>query len=315
MDVRDLRYIRELAIHANFGRAAEALNLTQPALTRRVQAVEAELGVRLFDRHSKGVVLTKFGRLVVERADGLLQGVEGIKVEVDSLRGLHAGNVNLGAGPVVAQIVGEAVGRLLRSHPKLRITVTVDNVNELTTSLRNGKTDMFIGNVSMIAGEKDLEVVSSFEHSGYFFCRPGHPILRHPSPWLPEVFEYPFVSAHLTREMTQIFVDSLGDRRFVISVECDNYPVLKKIVASSDAISLASRYAFTDELRSGELVEVPTANPVVVSFFGVVRLANRTPSPAAEALARELEVSARQVSTDLAGQVDTKSRRKARSRR
>src|SRR5262245_52089067 len=105
MDVRDLRYIRELAAHGNFGRAAEALELTQPALTRRVQAVEKELQVSLFNRHSKGVTLTDFGKLVVERADELLQGVDGIKIEVDHMRGLHKGIVNLGAGPVVAQIV------------------------------------------------------------------------------------------------------------------------------------------------------------------------------------------------------------------
>lgn len=295
MDVRDLRYVRALAEHGNFSRAADALGLTQPALTRRVQALEAELDVRLFDRHAKGVALTPFGTLVVDRAGELLHGVEGIKLELDRMRGLDVGCVNLGAGPVVAQIVGEAVGRLLCSHPQLRITVSVDNVNELTTSLRSGKTDMFIGNVSMIAGEKDLEVVSSFEHSGYFFCRPGHPLLKRRSPTLEEVFAYPFVSAHLPHEIAQVFEEALGNRRLEIAVECDNYPVLKKIVASSDAISLASRYAIIDELRSGELVEVPTANPAVVSYFGVVRLANRLPSPAAQALAAELAESGRKV--------------------
>lgn len=291
MDVRDLRYVGVLAEHGNFSRAADALGLTQPALTRRVQALEAELQVKLFDRHAKGVDLTPYGKIVVERAAELLKGVEGIKVELDGMRGLDVGTVSLGAGPVVAQLVGEAVGRLLQKRPRLRINILVDNVNELTTTLRSGKTDMFIGNVSIIAGEKDLEILSSFEHTGYFFCRPGHPILQERPPSLAKIFEYPFVIAHMPREMSEPFEKALGGRRLVAAVECDNYPILKKIVASSDAISMGSRYAMIDELRSGKLVEVPTLDPAVVTNFGVVRLANRTPSPAAQALADELKES------------------------
>src|SRR5262245_42483589 len=133
MDVRDLRYIRELAAHGNFGRAAEALDLTQPALTRRVQAVEAELHVQLFNRHSKGVDLTEYGKIVVERAEELLRGVQNVKVEIDRLRGLDVGTVSLGAGPVVAQtrIVGEGIAQLIKKSPGIQVSAYVGGPDEL----------------------------------------------------------------------------------------------------------------------------------------------------------------------------------------
>lgn len=296
MDVRDLRYVRALAQHRNFGRAADALGLTQPALTRRVQAVETELEVRLFDRHPKGVDLTPYGKLVVEHADALLRGVEDIKVEVDRMRGLDAGRVTLGAGPVVAQtIVGEAIGRLVRRHPRIRVSVYVGGFDELPVWLRTERTELLLADVTPLMDDGDIEIISRFEHVGYFFCRPGHPILEHKSPSVKEILSYPFATAHLPLAIFAKFQQALGGQRFSPVVECDSYPVVKNVVAESDAISVASRYAIFDELRSGRLIEIPTKGPAAVTSLGVARLANRLPSPAAVALAQELSKSAQEV--------------------
>jgi DNA-binding transcriptional LysR family regulator len=296
MDVRDLRYVRELAVHGNFSRAADALGLTQPALTRRIQAVEAELEVRLFDRHAKGVKLTPFGDLVVERAEELLRGVQNVKVEIDRLRGLDVGHVSLGAGPVVAQtIVGEAIGKLIKRRPGIQVSAYVGGPEELPLWLRSGKTDLMISDVTAIANDGDVEIVSRFEHVGYFFCAPQHPILQRQAPSVEEILSYPFATAHLPPSVSMRFQEAIGGRRLVPAVECDNYPILKMVVASSDAIGIASRYAIIEELRAGRLVEVPTKGPAAVTALGVARLAKRAPSPAADALAKELTEHARKV--------------------
>lgn len=296
MDVRDLRYLRALAEHRNFGRAADALGLTQPALTRRVQAVETELEVRLFDRRPKGVELTPFGKLVIERAGDILRGLQNIKTEIDRMVGLDVGAVTLGTGPVVAQtIVGEAVGRLIRAHPQIRVSVFVGGPDELSTWLRDERTDLMIADVTPFGSEPDIEIVSQFEHFGYFFCRPGHPILKSKSPSVQEILSYPFATAHLPGAIFRQFQLALGSDRFSPAVQCDSYPVLKNVVAESDAIGVASRYAIIDELRLGRLTEVPTRGPAVVTALGVARLANREASPAAQALAEELSKSVREV--------------------
>lgn len=296
MDVRDLRYVSALAEHRNFGRAADALGLTQPALTRRVQAVEAELEVRLFDRHARGVDLTPFGKLVVERAEELLRNVENIKLEVDRMRGLDVGHVSLGAGPVVAQaIVGEAIGELIKRRPGIQVSVYVGSVDELGAWLRSGKTELLMSDVTALANDGDIEIASRFEHLGYFFCRPGHPLLKQRMPSFEEILSYPLATVHLPAGIITRFQEALGTRRFAPVLECDSYPILKTLVASSDAVSIASRYALFEELRSGRLVEIPTEEPAAVTTLGVARLAGRTPSPAAQALAEVLSERAGKV--------------------
>jgi DNA-binding transcriptional LysR family regulator len=295
MDMRDLRYLCALAEHGNISRAAEALGLTQPALTRRVQAVEAELNVRLFDRHAKGVTPTSYGDLVVRRSGDLLHGIEGIRHEIDSIRELKKGHVTLGAGAVVAQaIVGEAVAALVRTCPELSVRVLVDSIDNALAALRAGKVELLVGNLTPCRGEPDLEIMHDFEHSGYFICRAGHPILALESPTLDDVFSYPFVSVSIPQPFARTLEEAFG-RRLQLRVECDSYPVLKTVIGASDAISISSRYAVIDELRAGKVVEIPMKGPVAVTRFGVVRMANRTPSPGAMALAAELAESARTV--------------------
>ena len=67
-----LRQFVALAEHGSFGKAAATLNISQPALTKSIHTLEATLGVRLFDRHSRGVVLTDFGNLVVSHTKDLV---------------------------------------------------------------------------------------------------------------------------------------------------------------------------------------------------------------------------------------------------
>ncbi len=294
MDIRDLQCIRELAQHGNFGRASESLGLTQPALTRRVQALEGELGVSLFDRNPKGVKLTPFGEVVVQRAAELLRGVANVKVELDRLRGLEFGHVSLGAGPVVAQtIVGEAIGELIKRRPGIRVSAYVGSVDELAAWLRSGKTELLISDVTALAKDNDVEIVSRFEHVGYFFCRPGHPLLKQRTPSFRQILSYPIATVHLPPAIVARLEELRGDP-CVPAVECDSYPVLKTVVASSDAVSIASRYAIFEELRSGRLVELRTEEPAAVTALGVARL-KRVPSPAAEELAKELSERARKV--------------------
>jgi LysR family transcriptional regulator, transcription activator of glutamate synthase operon len=97
MEIRQLRYAEAVARHRHFTRAAEELHVAQSALSHQIRRLEAELGTELFTRNSRSVTVTEAGEAVAARARSVLEQVDGVREEVDELRGLVRGRVGVGA--------------------------------------------------------------------------------------------------------------------------------------------------------------------------------------------------------------------------
>jgi len=97
VELRQLRYVEAVARHRHFTRAAEELHVAQSALSHQIRRLEAELGTELFERTSRTVIVTEAGEAVAGRARSILAGVDGVRAEVDQLRGLVRGRVSVGA--------------------------------------------------------------------------------------------------------------------------------------------------------------------------------------------------------------------------
>jgi LysR family transcriptional regulator, transcription activator of glutamate synthase operon len=97
MELRQLAYAEAVVRHRHFTRAAEELHVAQSALSHQISRLEAELGTRLFDRTSRRVVPTEAGEVVAARARRVLAEVEGVRGELDELRGLVRGRISVGA--------------------------------------------------------------------------------------------------------------------------------------------------------------------------------------------------------------------------
>ena len=98
-ELRLLRHALALARYRNFARAAEALHLTQPSLSRSIAVLEKDLGVRLFDRSKSGVRPTAYGELLLQRGAALVGGEDELRREIQLLAGLETGTLCIGAGP------------------------------------------------------------------------------------------------------------------------------------------------------------------------------------------------------------------------
>ena len=121
LDLRLLHQAITLASFRNYARAAQALHLTQPALSRSIAGLEQRLGEKLFNRTSRGVEPTAFGALLLARSQALLDGATNIEREFKLMRGLELGELRVGSGAYPAQMsVGKAIGRMLNRHPRLR---------------------------------------------------------------------------------------------------------------------------------------------------------------------------------------------------
>src|SRR4051794_3108912 len=146
VDLRRLRHLMALAEHGNFGRAASAVFLTQPALSRSIQALEREVGAPLVDRRTTGAELTDMGRLVLRHAISLDASARDLDREIRLTRDLALGELRIGFGPwAAASLVAPAVGALNRRAPTLRMELVVGPWREMPARLRARQIDVMIG--------------------------------------------------------------------------------------------------------------------------------------------------------------------------
>lgn len=125
MDLRQLEYFVRVAELGSFSRAALALDVAQPALSRQVRLLEVELRQNLLTRHGRGAMPTEAGQVLLEHARGILHQIEHARDELARLRGGLAGRVTLGLPPSVARALAvplvQAFGRQL---PEAQLSIT-----------------------------------------------------------------------------------------------------------------------------------------------------------------------------------------------
>ncbi len=285
-NLQQLRHFAALAEHGNFARAAEAVHLSQPALSRSIQALEASLDCRLLDRHSRGISLTVHGQLVLEHAQRLLAGSHALKNAVSQLGNLEAGELLLGSGPYpAARLIPQAIGKLASAYPRVRIQLLIDNWLGLRRRLLNDDLELFVADIRDLEDDPLLHIEALSVHRGVICCRPDHPLSRKKSLSIEELLAYPLAATHLPQQISQE-LNSLSGKEQPISIQCDNFMVLKALVAQSDVLTMALWDVVAEDVAAGRLSVLPLANGMFqqTSAYGLVSRAGHTLSPAAQIL-------------------------------
>lgn len=152
MDIRDLKYISAVVRTRNFGRAAQDLGVTQPAVTKAVQRLEREFDTLLLSRTSKGVVPTDAGLALLKRVRQIEEAVETTQREMSDLAKGSAGHVRIGAGSaMLAQMLPQACSTLLNSLPGITFRIVGDMNDNLFKALRNGDLDLVVSGLPLVA--------------------------------------------------------------------------------------------------------------------------------------------------------------------
>jgi DNA-binding transcriptional LysR family regulator len=139
VDLRKLRYFVAVAEQLHFGRAAEALHIAQPVLSRQIRALEEELKVQLFVRDKRATELTPAGRQLLADAGPLLASADALRLRVArAARG--PGSFTIGFMPGL--IVTEAVRALTGRHPRLTVNVLRTSWDDQTDVIRDGRADV-----------------------------------------------------------------------------------------------------------------------------------------------------------------------------
>jgi DNA-binding transcriptional LysR family regulator len=287
MTLVQLRHLIALSRSGSFSRSAEALFLTQPALSRSIRALEDEMGQPLFDRVGRRSELTPFGREVLERAKQIVFGADELAASGREIREGRAGSlrVGLGSGPG-AMLMIPLLREVAQRHRSVRLTVSRGNTERLVQGLRERELDALVIDARSLAPSPDLRVATVAEMRGVFMCRKGHPLLRERGNLrFPALRSYPIASTPLSDEVARILVERYGPEAHpeeCVTLRCDDIGSLVEVVRSSDAVLLAIRAS------APGLVELPL-KPVLAAKarFGLVTLAGRVEPPSLSIL-REL---------------------------
>lgn len=173
--LRQLEYLVAIADARHFGRAAAAVNVSQPTLSQQVKALEARLGVTLVERGDSPVQLTPVGREIAQRARRLLIGVSDLRDLARRSATGFAGTIRFGVTPTVGPyLMPSVVARLHRDYPDMRLHMREGIPDDQVAELRRGALD-FVLSPLPVAGS-DLEIEPLFREPLHLVAAPDIPL-------------------------------------------------------------------------------------------------------------------------------------------
>ncbi|MXW38069.1 MAG: LysR family transcriptional regulator [Acidobacteria bacterium] len=280
--LRQIQYAVAVADASSFRRAAEHCHVSQPSLSAQIRELEEALGVRLFERDRRGVMITTAGSELIERMRRVLAEVDDVASAAGQFLDPLARTLHIGAIPTIGPYLLPAATRALRKeHPRLTLTWLEAKTDALVRRIRQGKLDG--GFLALEAGVEDLDY-ETIEDDPFVLATPAdHPLGRAPSP-------VPFRrlrgerillldEGHCFRDQVIEFCSRRGVEE--LSVRATSLPTLVQMVAAGMGITLLPHMAVRAEAPRSDLRTQPVTQPVP---HRTVILAWRRQSATAEAM-------------------------------
>lgn len=293
MDLKRWTHIVAVADRRSFARAAEQIHLSQPALTRSIQAAEAELGLRLFDRGTQAVVPTPAGEFVVARARQLLFNSRCLERDVELYANRGLGDTAFGVGPFpAATFLPALLAGVRRDFSGINLRVEISNWQLLLKRLHEEDIEFFVSETRDLPSDPITLVRPLRKEQGGFYVRSRHPLAALRTVTLQQLWSYGVASVRLpqgVRAALQQVLGAAAPRELSLALECDDVEVLKAVALECDTVLAAPHTSLSAELAAGLLRPLTVAGlPPLFSSMGVVTLRGRTPSPMAELIIRRL---------------------------
>ena len=298
---RKIRYFLAAADHLHFSAAAADLHISQPALSRSVRQLEERLGVRLFERAAKGVVLTRYGELLARRARLMKLDAEHTIAEIEAIKTGSGGTLHVGAGPVWLRVfLPPAVRELRRHYPDLQIDLMTGVIKTHLSALMNGKIDLLCGDLDF-PNHPELRRLHLIDLQFVVICGAGHPLAGKQAVRAEELVRFPWIvlrGDYLGRNRLGVFFTAQNldppKPKIVISPGLENFGFLAEgnylAYIPTQALKIARRF---------ECVRVDVERAFWKARHGVVYRRAKLPEASVSALVSILQQQFRDRSDDL----------------
>lgn len=293
IDLKLLQYAVVLARHRHFGRAAAALNISQPTLSRNIATLEKQLGLRVFERSRRDVMATPAGDDVLKMADELVARADAMSNSLQLVRDGRGGRLRVAAGVYVHDIaVRPAAIEMIKANPSVRLELLEREWTAALSMLMTDRVDFAVLDIAALRGVPSLRVEPLGKLEGVYYCRVGHPLLKKASLRPEDVRLYPFVFSSISREKVALVEDidpgftvdpATGD--ILPSIAVSSFRLGLEIVSGTDAVSLGHLSQIEDGIAANRLaiLDLPWRSRRPVAEMGVAYKRERTLPPAARA--------------------------------
>ncbi|WP_250501194.1 LysR family transcriptional regulator [Caballeronia sp. GAWG1-5s-s] len=281
-DLNDLQAFRAVVELGSFRKAAEAVNISQPALSRRIDKLEEALGVRLFERTTRSVTLTTVGRAFAPSAEQLLDDLDVALLGIRDVSSSRLGHVTIACVPSVAYyFLPSAVASFHRRFPRIRVKLFDASANEVLSAVLSGEADFGVSFMGSQESEVDFKVL--LQEQFVAACRRDHPLARKKRVTWNELYEHDYVSVDKTSGNRLLLDQALSAVSPRAPSVCETRHVTTMLGLVEAGLGVAAVPSMAMPGRNHHiLTSVPLVDPVVKRRVGIVRRRGRTLTPAAQ---------------------------------
>ncbi|ASV20082.1 LysR substrate-binding domain-containing protein [Klebsiella sp. 10982] len=285
--LRHLHTFVAVAQQGTLGRAAETLNLSQPALSKTLNELEQLTGTRLFERGRLGAQLTLVGEQFLTHAVKVLDALNSAGQALNRKEGMNNDVVRIGALPTAALgILPTVIGQFHKQQKDITLQVATMNNTMLLAGLKSGEIDIGIGRMS------DPELMSGLHYELLFLeslklvVRPGHPLLQE-TVTLSRVMDWPVVvspKGTVPRQNAEALLQSQGCKMPAGCIETLSASLSRQLTVDFDYVWFVPSGAVKDDLRRGVLTALPIATQGAGEPIGILTRVDATLTPGTQTL-------------------------------
>jgi len=289
---RQLLLLARLDTHRHLGRAAEAMNISQPAATKLLQQLEDSLGERLFERLARGMEPTPYGQILIRYAHRVLSDFGTAREEMLALRSGLSGALRVGSVPgAVPELLAPALVEYHRRHPQVAVSVVVETSDVIQAQLEQGDVDLVLGRLTDGHDETKYASVPLLGESQVVVVRAGHPVFERANLTLADMAHWSWVlqpPGSPQRGRFEAAMREAGIRARLDIIETASPIAITALLENSDMAAVMPASQASHYARLGVLRTVPIELPVRVPPICLITREDRPLSPAAVQFRRQL---------------------------
>lgn len=294
MELRQIRTFVHVAELGSISAAAERLHVAQPALSRHLQALEQELGVRLFQRNGRGVVLTDAGKLMLARSAGVLRELDGMREDLHNAAEAPRGQVSFALPPTVAEILcGPLVERFSSRFPQVQLSISTGYSGYVLDWLQRGVVDVAV--LYDVAASPAMRLRALLPERLHLIERREDGAAGAPSVPVEALFARRLILPRPQHGL-RLLLDAVAARQgmtFAPVIEVDSLPLQLDLVRRGFGSTVLPAAAAHADISAGRLVAHPLVAPEVTRQLVLATPIDRPPSRAAQHFVEAVEETAR----------------------